>query len=97
MYEVTKLSDSRKDGLRMASFRTCDVVCSVQIDIELEDDVIRSVRYTGGCHGNTQGVSALCVGLPRRQVIDRLKGIDCKGRGTSCPDQLARALELLDN
>ena len=96
MFDVVKLLDSMEGGVRRASFRTCDAVCSLQIDIELEDDVIRSVRYTGGCHGNTQGVAALCVGLTRSEVITRLAGIDCKGRGTSCPDQLARALSLLE-
>lgn len=68
-------------------------VCSRQIDIELEDGVIRSIRFTGGCHGNTQGVSALATGMRADEVIARLRGTDCKGRGTSCPDQLARALE----
>ena len=68
-------------------------VCSRQIDIELEDGVIRAIRFTGGCHGNTQGVSALATGMRANEVIARLRGTDCKGRGTSCPDQLARALE----
>lgn len=68
-------------------------VCSRQIDIELEDGVIRSIRFTGGCHGNTQGVSVLATGMRADEVIARLRGTDCKGRGTSCPDQLARALE----
>lgn len=68
-------------------------VCSRQIDIELEDGVIRSIRFTGGCHGNTQGVSALATGMRADEVIARLRGTDCKGRDTSCPDQLARALE----
>lgn len=68
-------------------------VCSRQIDIELEDGVIRSIRFTGGCHGNTQGVSALATGMRADEVIARLRGTDCKGRGTSCPDQLACALE----
>lgn len=95
MYDVTKISDCVVDGVRRASFLTCDVVCSQQIDIEMEGDVIRRVQYTKGCHGNTQGVSALCVGMKREDVIGRLAGIDCKARGTSCPDQLARALKQL--
>ena len=95
MYDVTKLTDTTQDGVRTASFRTCDAVCSLQIDIELEGNVVRSVRYTGGCHGNTQGVAALCEGMTVDDVIARLEGIDCKGRGTSCPDQLARALRQL--
>lgn len=68
-------------------------VCSRQIDVEVEDGVVKSVRFTGGCHGNTQGIAALVAGLRAEDVIARLKGIDCKGKGTSCPDQLTRALE----
>ena len=95
MYDVTLIRDREEDGVRKAAFRTCDVVCSSQIDIELEGDVIRRVQYTDGCHGNTQGVASLCVGRRIDEVIERLEGIDCHGRGTSCPDQLARALKAL--
>lgn len=95
MFDVTLLSDTREGDLRKASFLTSDAVCSRQIDIELEGDTLRSVRYTGGCHGNTQGIAALVRGMKKDEVIARLSGIDCKGRGTSCPDQLARALKLL--
>ena len=69
-------------------------VCSRQIDIELEDDgTIKEVKFTGGCSGNTQGVSKLVVGRKAEDVISMLRGVDCNGRGTSCPDQLADALE----
>ena len=95
MYEVTKLSDRTENGIRKTAFRTCDYVCSEQIDIETEGDVIRSIRYTRGCNGNTQGVASLCAGMKIAGVIERLGGIDCNGRGTSCPDQLARALKQL--
>ena len=95
MFSVQKLSDQTVDGIRRASFQTCGMVCSTQIDIALDGDVIRAVRYTGGCHGNTQGIASLCVGMRKDEVIARLEGIDCKGRGTSCPDQLARALKQL--
>ena len=95
MFDVTKISDTSWNGVRKASFRTCGAVCSQQIDIELEGDIVRRVRYTGGCHGNTQGVAALCAGRSKQEVIALLEGIDCKGRGTSCPDQLARALKKL--
>lgn len=67
--------------------------CSSQIKIQLEGDIISSVEFVGGCHGNTQGVAALVAGMTKDEAIRRLKGIDCRGRGTSCPDQLARALE----
>ena len=95
MFDVIPISDIQENGIRRASFLTCGAVCSQQIDIELEGDIVRRVQYTGGCHGNTQGLSALCVGVKKADVIARLRGIDCKGRGTSCPDQLARALEKL--
>jgi uncharacterized protein (TIGR03905 family) len=95
MFDVTKISDITENGLRKASFLTCGAVCSQQIDIELAGDEVRKVQYIGGCHGNTQGVAALCVGMKKDAVIARLEGIDCKGRGTSCPDQLARALKSL--
>ena len=71
---------------------TCVGTCSRQIDIELDNDIIRSVRFTGGCDGNTQGVAALVRGMKVEEALARLEGIDCRGRGTSCPDQLARAL-----
>ena len=68
-------------------------VCSRQIDIEIEDGVIRSVQYHGGCSGNTQGVAALVAGMTPEEAIRRLKGIRCGFKSTSCPDQLAQALE----
>ena len=71
---------------------TCVGTCSRQIDIELDNDIIRSVRFTGGCDGNTQGVAALVRGMKVEEAIARLEGIDCRGKGTSCPDQLARTL-----
>ena len=68
-------------------------VCSRAIDIEVEDGVIQSVRFTGGCNGNTQGVSKLAVSRTVDEVVELLSGISCNGRPTSCPDQLARALK----
>lgn len=68
-------------------------VCSKNIEIEVEDGIVKAVKFTGGCEGNTQGVAALIKGMKVEEAIKRLKGIDCKGRGTSCPDQLAIALE----
>lgn len=96
MFEVTKISDRTENGIRKASFLTSAAVCSERIDIELEGEVIRRVQFTSGCHGNTQGVAALCEGMKKDEVIARLEGIDCGGRGTSCPDQLARALKQLN-
>lgn len=94
-FDVKMLSDSTEGGVRKTSFQTCAVVCSEQIDIETEGNTIRKVQYTKGCNGNTQGLSALCVGMKVADVITRLEGINCKARGTSCPDQLARALKKL--
>lgn len=73
------------------TYRTTGV-CSRAIEIEIEDGIINRVEYIGGCHGNTQGVAALIRGMRVEDAIERLSGIDCRGRGTSCPDQLSRAL-----
>ncbi len=68
-------------------------VCSQMITFTINDnDCVTDVRFTGGCNGNTQGIAALIEGMDRDEAIKRLKGIDCRGRGTSCPDQLACAL-----
>lgn len=70
-------------------------VCSQQIDIDVKDGIIQSVQFTGGCNGNTQGVAALVKGMEVEEAIRRLKGIRCGFKATSCPDQLARALESM--
>lgn len=67
--------------------------CARSIEIELEDGIIRSVRFNGGCDGNLQGVSRLVEGMPAQEAVQRLKGIRCGRKSTSCPDQLAQALE----
>lgn len=67
--------------------------CSTMIDVELKDGVIDSVKFTGGCNGNLQGISALVKGMKPEEAINRLKGIRCGFKSTSCPDQLAHALE----
>lgn len=71
-------------------------VCSRQIEIELDGDVITSCKFTGGCSGNTQGVGALVKGMKVSEAIARLEGIRCGFRPTSCPDQLAKALKSHD-
>ena len=70
-------------------------VCSSLIDIEMKGNVIESVKFTGGCNGNLQGISALVKGMSAEEAISRLKGIHCGFKNTSCPDQLARALETI--
>ena len=67
--------------------------CSQMIDFEVEDDIIKSVAFTGGCNGNLKGISALVSGMKVDDAIAKLKGIKCGFKNTSCPDQLARALE----
>ena len=69
-------------------------VCSRQIDLELEGNVIRSVTFLGGCHGNLQGLSKLLQGMTAEDAVSKLKGIRCGNKATSCPDQLSHALEL---
>ena len=67
--------------------------CSRLIKFDVDGDKVKDVQFVMGCHGNTQGVAKLVEGMDIHEVIKRLKGIDCNGRGTSCTDQLAQALE----
>jgi len=67
------------------------------VDFEVENGIITNCQFIGGCDGNTKGVAALVVGRPVDDVIQLLSGIDCNGRGTSCPDQLAKALQEYKN
>ena len=76
----------------MAVYKTKGV-CSRSIEFEIENDTVKSVKFNGGCNGNTQGIASLVKGMKVDEVIARLKGTDCNGRGTSCPEQVARALE----
>ena len=68
-------------------------VCSRKFNFDVEDGVIRSVEIIGGCPGNLEGISRLLAGMKVEDVIDRLKGVRCGFKPTSCPDQIARALE----
>ncbi len=68
-------------------------VCSRRMLVEVEDGVVKSLQVTGGCHGNLQGISKLVEGMTVEEVIRKLDGINCNGKGTSCPDQLAQALK----
>ena len=69
--------------------------CSTAIDIEVSDGIIESVQFTGGCNGNLKGICSLVQGMKVDDAISKLKGIKCGFKSTSCPDQLARALESL--
>ena len=68
-------------------------VCSRAFQIEVEEGVIRSVQVTGGCDGNLKGLSSLLKGMTVEDAIQRMEGIRCGGKPTSCPDQLAQALK----
>lgn len=68
-------------------------VCSMQMIFEIDNNIIKSLKIIGGCPGNTIGVSRLVVEKSVDEVIEMLKGIPCGARGTSCPDQVAIALE----
>ena len=72
-------------------------VCSRKIEFDIEGNVVKNVRFFSGCNGNTQGVSRLVEGMDANEAVRRLKGIDCNGRGTSCPDQLATAISEVIN
>jgi len=67
-------------------------VCARNIDITVEDDIVVEVSFSDSCPGNSLGLSKLIKGMKVDEVIEKLQGINCRGRGTSCPDQLAKAL-----
>ncbi|WP_297422357.1 TIGR03905 family TSCPD domain-containing protein [Clostridium sp.] len=75
----------------MFSYKTSGV-CSSTINLEITNNIVENVEFVGGCAGNLLGIGHLVKGMPVDEVIERLKGIDCKNKGTSCPDQLSKAL-----
>lgn len=68
-------------------------VCAAVIDFEVEEGIVKNVKFIGGCNGNTQGIARLVEGMPVEEVITRLEGIKCGFKSTSCPDQLTKALK----
>lgn len=68
--------------------------CAASIDFDMDGTKIRNLRFNGGCNGNGKGIAALVEGMEAQEVIKRCKGIRCGMKITSCPDQLAKALEL---
>ncbi len=68
-------------------------VCARQFQIELENGVIQSLQVQGGCNGNLQGIAMLLKGMPAKEAIERMQGIRCGIKGTSCPDQISKALQ----
>ena len=89
------ISDEVIDGVRYVSAAPSAMVCSKQIDIQIKDGIIQSVKYTRGCDGNAKGIGALIKGMTVEEAIKRLEGITCGKRPTSCPDQLAKVLKSL--
>ena len=81
-----------KGQVKFMQYKTSGT-CSQMIDFEVDGDVIKSVAFPGGCNGNLQGISALVTGMKVDDAISKLKGIKCGFKSTSCPDQLAHALE----
>ncbi|SCK04524.1 uncharacterized protein SAMEA3545416_08119 [uncultured Clostridium sp.] len=72
-------------------------VCSTEIHIDVKDDKIEDVNFVRGCAGNLLGISSLVKGMKVNDAIDKLQGIQCGSKGTSCPDQLAKALLSMKN
>ena len=89
------ISDETVDGVRYVSAEPSATVCSKQIDIQIKDGIILSVKYTRGCDGNAKGIGALIKDMSVEEAIKRLEGITCGKRPTSCPDQLAKILKLI--
>jgi uncharacterized protein (TIGR03905 family) len=79
-------------GYEYMLYKTSGVCCS-EINFEVEDNVVKNVIFTGGCSGNTSGISKLVVGMSIDEVITRLEGTTCGFKSTSCPDQLSKALK----
>lgn len=72
-------------------------VCSTEMIIDVENDIIKNIKITNGCNGNLKGISNLLIGMNINEVIHKLKGIKCGYKNTSCPDQIALALEKIKN
>lgn len=68
-------------------------VCSQMMSVDIEEGIIRECQIVGGCAGNTTGICNLVKGMEAEEAIEKLRGIDCRGRGTSCPDQLSNCIE----
>lgn len=69
-------------------------VCSQQMNVKIEDGVVQKVEIVGGCHGNSQGVARLVEGMRAEDAIQKIQGICCGYKATSCPDQLSKALQI---
>ncbi|MBE6935327.1 MAG: TIGR03905 family TSCPD domain-containing protein [Ruminococcaceae bacterium] len=72
---------------------TVSGVCSRSVEFDIEDGIVKNVVFEGGCNGNTQGVARLAEGMKAEEIVARLSGVTCGRKPTSCPDQLAKAIE----
>lgn len=91
------IKDETVDGIRYVVATPSSIVCSKQIDIEIDvkTRTIRNAKFTRGCDGNAKGLCKLLQGMKVDEVIKRLEGTGCSGRPTSCPDQFAQVLKSL--
>ncbi len=72
-------------------------VCASNIEIDVVDNKVEAIKISNGCDGYSQGLMSLLIGMDKDDVIKRLQGIDCRGKGTSCPDQISKALETANS
>lgn len=93
VYNITKNYLEFREGAIMTYTYKTYGTCSKSIKLELEGNIVKQVKFVNGCNGNSQGIAKLVEGMTVEAVKDRLSGISCEGRSTSCPDQLARAVE----
>lgn len=91
------ISNQMVGDTKQIYIETCPMVCSREIAVFVRNEIIEKVEYCGGCSGNTQGIAMLLKGMSVADAISKLKGTSCNGKGTSCPDQLARGLEKVYN
>ena len=81
----------------MRYFYKTKLTCSQEIIVDVDDDIVKSVKFVGGCNGNTKGISELVKNMKIDDVIERLEGVECNIKNTSCPDQIAQALKEFKN
>lgn len=95
MMELQENEVIRENGENMLLYKT-QGTCSRYIEVGVKDGCVTRCRFYGGCDGNTKGLSQLVVGMKTQDVISQLNGVMCGKKGTSCPDQLCRALEQVE-
>ena len=91
-FKINKEINEKEDKQMSYEYRT-QGTCSSKIAFDLENGTVKNVKFTAGCNGNLKGISSLVEGMKAEDAIEKLKGIRCGFKSTSCPDQLARALE----